>query len=493
MELHKAIKQIIDLKGHEIITNAQIINYLLDYQAFKEKPATKLILRDVINSGYAEEILSLDSNNASWQIAFMKYERDFIDSCGYKDYLVKYVFEAIAYGIGLQLGSNEPSITLGIDVDSFFDIPEDAQEPPSVDSENTNQKQNVNPSDLYSIALTFYNEGKFVQAKSFIEKSVSLFHNSYVPSIQLKLKGDINMNLGSFAEAIIDYNNCFARKATELGLEMDDLREQLKEHKIKGYENSIFCYYFCLYSIGKITEGQWLKIVKDEAMYGLNDAILYCVQHRINPMESHMDIYFIDKNMLKTGDFLYDDGTFAHELSSSKKVIAKVLLANTSDYEVSQGWKTGYLIPLREDGNAFISDYYMWSTENEDLPFPFSHYTFDDINHFNDVKTIESEHYISINNYNHFPAFKAAKDFPVKIPISGSSQWFIPSIHGFKRIGIAFNWRDNFVYWHGGDYWTSSQADSTNAIHVMTSNATGYVFRRAEKSAKKLILPIAAF
>ena len=182
MELHKAIKQIVDLKGNEIIMNAQIINFLLDYQAFKEKPATKLILRDVINSGYAEEILSLGSNNAGWQIAFMKYERDFIDSCGYKDDLVKYVFEAIAYGIGLKLGSDEPRIAPDIDVDSFFDIPEDAQEPPSADSENNNQKQDVNPSDLYSIALTFYNEEKFVQAKSFIEKSVSLFHNSYVPS-----------------------------------------------------------------------------------------------------------------------------------------------------------------------------------------------------------------------------------------------------------------------------------------------------------------------
>ena len=51
MELHKAIKEIVASKGADMICNPQIINYLLDYQAFKEKPATKLILRAIIDSG----------------------------------------------------------------------------------------------------------------------------------------------------------------------------------------------------------------------------------------------------------------------------------------------------------------------------------------------------------------------------------------------------------------------------------------------------------
>ena len=491
MELHKAIKQIVDLKGNEIIMNAQIINFLLDYQAFKEKPATKLILRDVINSGYAEEILSLGSNNAGWQIAFMKYERDFIDSCGYKDDLVKYVFEAIAYGIGLQLGSDEPRIAPDIDVDSFFDIPEDAQEPPSADSENNNQKQDVNPSDLYSIALTFYNEEKFVQAKSFIEKSVSLFHNSYVPSVQLKLKGDINMNLGSFAEAIIDYNNCFARKATEMGVEMDNLREQLKDHKIKGYENSMFCYYFCLYSIGKITEGQWLKMVKDEAINGVNDALLFCVKHGINPVDEHIDIYFTDKNIIRTGDFLYSDGTFAHERSKAKQIIAKVVITETTEYEKSQGWTHGYLIPSDKDGYFVNYVKSIWSSEKKDLPFPHSHYTDDDLNHWKELKTIESEHFITINDYNAFPVFKAAKNFPVSIPIIGASRWFVPNIHWFKKNKYSI---DNFLL--TGSYWTSSQADAKNAVYVQITSFKSsklFDFKCDDKEQTKMMFPIAAF
>ena len=66
MELHKAIKVVINSKGVDMICNPQIINYLLDYQAFKEKPATKLILRAIIDSGYAENILPLTSDKNGW-------------------------------------------------------------------------------------------------------------------------------------------------------------------------------------------------------------------------------------------------------------------------------------------------------------------------------------------------------------------------------------------------------------------------------------------
>ena len=493
MELHKAIREVVSLKGTEIIANIQIVNFLLDYQAFKEKPATKLILRDVINSGYAEEILSLGSQNSGWQVAFMKYERDFIESCGYKDDLVKYVFEAIAYGIGLQLGSDEPSIAPDIDVDSFFDIPEEAPEQPSPASGTTSQNQNVNPSDLYSIALTFYNEGKYAQAKSFIEKSVSLFHISDVPSIQLKLKGDINMKLGNFTEAISDYNNCFARKASEVNLKIDDLREQLKEHRIKGYENSMFNYYSCLYSIGKLTNDQWLKFVKAEAMCGISEAILFCASNGIDPMESHMDIFFIDKNNLQYGDYLYSDGTFAHELSSEKRVIARVVKTETTEYEKSKGWTHGYLLPVDKEGRPYNSKSVMWSTSNENLPFPHSHYTIDDINHWNEIKTIESEHFINIIDFDKFPAFKAVRNFPIKNPIAGASSWFLPSIHWFKRCRPT-------TLISLGEFWTSSQANEAKAISVeysIHSYKRSYYysdsFELTEKKESRQILPISAF
>lgn len=201
MELHKAIREVVSLKGTEIIANIQIVNFLLDYQAFKEKPATKLILRDIINAGYAESILAL-RNTARWQVKFLQYQHEFIDSCGYKEELAAYVFESIAYALGLTDEKNdEPRIKPDINVDLFFDIPEIKTQQPPVAHQQSN-KPNVDPTDLYTIALSFYNEGKYQQAKGFMEKALSQNPNSNIPSLHLKLMGDIHMKLDLFLEAI---------------------------------------------------------------------------------------------------------------------------------------------------------------------------------------------------------------------------------------------------------------------------------------------------
>ena len=123
MELHKAIKEIVVSKGPEMINNIQIINYLLDYQAFKKNPATKQILRDVINSRYAEKIISLDPKDLSWQMSFRKYQREFVDSFGYNDYLVEIVFDSIAYGLGINCSINKPNTKVNVNPDPFSNNP----------------------------------------------------------------------------------------------------------------------------------------------------------------------------------------------------------------------------------------------------------------------------------------------------------------------------------------------------------------------------------
>ena len=100
MELHKAIREIVDSKGADMMKDPKIINYLLDYQAFKEKPATKQILRDIISLGYVGKVTSINPQDSEWQDRFKKYQCEFIDSCGYKEDLVYYVFESIVYALG---------------------------------------------------------------------------------------------------------------------------------------------------------------------------------------------------------------------------------------------------------------------------------------------------------------------------------------------------------------------------------------------------------
>ena len=510
MELHKAIKVVIKSKGVDMICNPQIINYLLDYQAFKEKPATKLILRAIIDSGYAENILALTSDKNGWEMKFKQYQHEFIDSCGYKEELAAYVFDSIAYSLGLGAANVEPEIKPKFNVDSFFDIPEVEQKQQSA-SPQPQQKHSADPSDLYTIALSFFNECKYQQAKGFMEKALSQYPQSNIPALYLKLMGDIHMKIGLYQEAIQYYNECFARKAAEGSYNsLNAVREDLKRHKIKGYENSMFCYFFCLYYAKGMSDAQWLQFVKSEAKYGLMDAIQYCANNGINPIDDHFDIYFVDKNKIRNGDYLFDDGTFSHETGTTKKAIARVALTSTSDYEQSQGWTHGYIIYQKPLGRGSTMDVLgeifpvVWSKKSIDLPFPHSHYTMDDINHWDEIDRIESEQYISINDFEDFPAFKAINMMNNihPIPISGTSGWLLPSIHHFMRI---IRNHKTFIPWNlpslnynygltvmglGGDYWTSSQASEKYAISL---NSSGFSFGIRGKENEGYVLPIAAF
>ena len=491
MELHTAIKEIIASKGAEMICNPQIINYLLDYQAFKEKPATKLILRAIIDSGYAENILAL-INTTGWETKFKQYQHEFIDSCGYKEELAAYVFESIAYGLGVNAGNKEPEIKPAFNVDSFFDIPE--VERKTLSSPQPQHKQNADPSDLYTIALSFFDEGKYQQAKGFMEKALAIHPQSSVPALYLKLMGDVHMKLDCYQEAIKYYNECFVRKASELKVTADQLRESLKKHEVNGFENSMLCYFFCMYYANGMTDVQWQQFVKGEARYGLVEAIQYCADNSINPIDNHFDIYFVDRKQLRNGDYLYEDGTFAHEYSTTKKAIARIALVSTSIYEQSQGWTHGYIIPLealsrnnRIETSGYLSPL-VWSTEHIDLPFPHSHYTIDDINHWDEISKIESEQYINIDNYELFPAFKIINTmnrlYPV--PISNTSSWFMPSIHHFVRIVKS----NSHLLPSSGGYWTSSQASMTRAISYNSSHNRFELERKREEGS---VLPIAAF
>ena len=474
MELHKALKEIVASKGPEMINNLQIINYLLDYLAFKEKPATKLILRDVINAGYGESILALQ-NVQGWQTKFKQYEHEFIDSCGYKEELAAYVFESIAYALGLNVDdSKEPEVRSGFNVDSFFDIPEVEVQQPAPASQNSN-KQSVDPTDLYTIALSFFNERKYQQAKSFIEKAIYSQTGSSKISHMLKLFGDIQMMIGNYEEALKVYNECITQKAKEGKYAIDILKDYFKQHKIKGYENIMFCYFFCLYGAKKISDAQWLQFVKSEARFGLIDAIKYCAENGINPIEDHIDIYFTDRNLLKNYDILYADGSFAHEVSKSKEKIGRVYLTDTSEYEKSQGWTHGYIVCDEYAKILFNKNYCQWSTQNDDLPFPHTHYTIDDLSHWNELKTVESEQFITIDKYEDYPVFNVVHNIIPPIPLTGTSGWFVPSIHTCKRI------RDIRT-------WTSSQADSDHAIFC-----SGWMFNWQKKTDKERVIPVAAF
>jgi hypothetical protein len=216
----------------------------------------------------------------------------------------------------------------------------------------------------------------------------------------------------------------------------------------------------------------------------------------------------VDKNQLRNGDYLFDDGSFSHEKGTTKKTIGRVALSSTSGYEQSQGWTHGYVIYKEPLGRGSIMNVLgeifpvLWSNNSIDLPFPHSHYTMDDINHWDEIDRIESEQYISIDDFEDFPVFKVVKIMNSihPIPISGTSGWLLPSIHHFKRIItnnrtiIPYNLpsliSDFNIMTLGGDYWTSSQASEKYAISL---NSSGFSFGIRGKGNEGYVLPIAAF
>lgn len=190
MELHKAIKEIIAIKGVEMINNIQIINYLLDYQAFKEKPATKLILRDVIDLGYCKRIKAINSKDYNWHSKFLQLKQEFINTCGYKEDLASYVFDSIAYSLGWQdevfvQTTKKEKKSNGLDLSSFdiIDILELARDGDKdailycaqhkIDPFNSDSNFLFDYKEI-KIGDWFYEDGSFSHEKSDLKKCVGL-------------------------------------------------------------------------------------------------------------------------------------------------------------------------------------------------------------------------------------------------------------------------------------------------------------------------------
>lgn len=55
-QLHTGIKDIIQTNGTEPIRTVQLANILADYSAYDEYPATKVVLKDVLTTGYGQRI-----------------------------------------------------------------------------------------------------------------------------------------------------------------------------------------------------------------------------------------------------------------------------------------------------------------------------------------------------------------------------------------------------------------------------------------------------
>lgn len=96
MELHKAIKSIIETDGVDIVNDIRLINILGDLRAFDAIPATKYILRAVIADGYMQKLLVI----GEWNSQCDKLCNQFIATTGFQSDYAQIVFHSLTYGLG---------------------------------------------------------------------------------------------------------------------------------------------------------------------------------------------------------------------------------------------------------------------------------------------------------------------------------------------------------------------------------------------------------
>lgn len=99
MELHDAIKTIVDQFGKDVIAEKRFVYMLADYYSFRDNPAEKRVLTVLVNDGYTARLLnqseSLDISIISNQII-----EDVCKNYGFREGLVRGVITSHLHGMG---------------------------------------------------------------------------------------------------------------------------------------------------------------------------------------------------------------------------------------------------------------------------------------------------------------------------------------------------------------------------------------------------------
>lgn len=96
MELHTALKNIVNLSGTSILKELRLVNILADFNAYDDVPSTKFIIKTIIDEGYMEKFLA----NGKWDLNCNKLIDQFVAMTGVVKDNVSYVFESLGFSVG---------------------------------------------------------------------------------------------------------------------------------------------------------------------------------------------------------------------------------------------------------------------------------------------------------------------------------------------------------------------------------------------------------
>lgn len=95
MKLHSAIREIVQSQGQDAILDIRFVNMLIDLNAFNDVPATKYIMRAIINDGYMQKFLQL----GEWSSPAMNLSQKYASITGFDIDAIDLIFQSIAYGL----------------------------------------------------------------------------------------------------------------------------------------------------------------------------------------------------------------------------------------------------------------------------------------------------------------------------------------------------------------------------------------------------------
>ena len=137
--------------------------------------------------------------------------------------------------------------------------------------------------------------------------------------------------------------------------------------------------------------------------------------------------FYSDYSKLYVGDYVYEDGTFTHKLSSEKNVCGVVISLKTTSEEYKKGWTHGTIMAMSDVNGG---ERFQWSKNIEGDEY-FAAHSIDEIQYAINNR----DGYIFACQYikegDKFPAFGVLDKQPC---VTNSTGWYIPTLGQWAEI-----------------------------------------------------------
>ena len=98
MKLYKALKDIFDQYGIDMLEKETLVNFLADYRAFEVK-ATRRVMHTFLQMGYGSKVLQLDIADAPDKLLKIRSFASQLAQEGYQEIHVNYVLDSVCYAL----------------------------------------------------------------------------------------------------------------------------------------------------------------------------------------------------------------------------------------------------------------------------------------------------------------------------------------------------------------------------------------------------------